>query len=57
MARSQTAAEFGALVQSLFQRSALIELAVVAGCLLVAWLVSLGVLVDTFETAVPWSRQ
>lgn len=39
MARSQTAAEFGALVQSLFQRSALIELAVVAGCLLVAWLV------------------
>jgi small-conductance mechanosensitive channel len=39
VARSQTAAEFGALVQSLFQRSALIELAVVAGCLLVAWLV------------------
>lgn len=39
MARSQTAAEFGALVQSLFQRSSLIELAVVAGCLLVAWLV------------------
>ncbi|HSQ73600.1 MAG TPA: mechanosensitive ion channel domain-containing protein [Rubrivivax sp.] len=37
MARSQTAAEFGALVQSLFQRSALTELAVLAGCLLLAW--------------------
>ena len=37
MARSQTAAEFGALVQSLFQRSALTELAVLAGCLVLAW--------------------
>jgi small-conductance mechanosensitive channel len=37
VARSQTAAEFGALVESLFQRSALVELAVLAGCLALAW--------------------
>ena len=37
MARSETAAEFGALVQSLFQRSALTELAVLALCLALAW--------------------
>ncbi|MDZ7592447.1 MAG: mechanosensitive ion channel [Rubrivivax sp.] len=37
MVRSGAAAEFGALVQSLFQRSALVELAVVAGCLVLAW--------------------
>jgi small-conductance mechanosensitive channel len=33
-----TAEELGRLVDSLFQRSSLIELAVVAGCLLLAWL-------------------
>jgi small-conductance mechanosensitive channel len=33
-----TADELGRLVDSLFQRSTLIELAVVAGCLLLAWL-------------------
>jgi small-conductance mechanosensitive channel len=37
VASSQAAAEFGALVESLFQRSALTELAVLAGCLAVAW--------------------
>ncbi|MDO8420069.1 MAG: mechanosensitive ion channel [Rubrivivax sp.] len=39
MARAQAAEDLGALVEALFQRSAVTELAVVAGCLLLAWVV------------------